>query len=252
VWEPYLLVVVFLPAWAVLMALPVSGRSTPLSIAEVGFLRQGKRGAVGTVVTGLYVDRLIEVQGRAFVRGGGPSHTAHGPLGQAVFETLAAPATLFFLSRRSEVGRQLAGMRDRLATEGLTPGRERWLAARAILVVVNLAALVQVSRTTSLGAWLLWVMVLLATVALWFVPRRTVAGHLRLAALRRGEGEVVTFSQQRVATNSVRKESALAFALGTATPPNLVSALARLPRRRIGPAENDWKKYLRPENHPFG
>lgn len=226
--QAYVWAALLLPVWAVLMWPPLRAASTTstMTIAEIGFLRAGALGALGTAATELYVDDLVTVERRGLVRGPGHLHTGVSPLGQAVYSAAVRRAGLRRLRLSGDVRKAVSQLRRRLAQEGLIPGRMRWFLARTVLLALATVSVLELLTGPSTPfAGMLCIAVLLAVAAASLVPRRTIAGQRRMAALQRGKGEVVLSADKRGDVWVMRDEPALAFALDGHPLPALIAVM---------------------------
>lgn len=221
-------------AWALLVWTPVPTRKlSGLSTVRTGLLRGGRRAAVRTAVTELFLGGLVEVRRNgALARGAGSMRTGGDPVVRAVYATLTTPTWFRLLPGRPRVRQAMADSVRRLATAGLIPGRLRWPLARLLLLVLAVKSIVHLIRALP-GYADLWPhgAALVAAMLAWLVPRRTVLGHLRLWSLRRrmkasGAGESDTPSARPV----------MKIALSGAVPAGLKPAFAR---RRLPSAFRD-------------
>jgi hypothetical protein len=106
-----------LPVWALLVWTPVPMRRlSELSAVQVGLVRRGRRAAVRTAVTTLYLDGLVEVRRNgALARGTGSMRTGGDQLVRAVYAALTTPNWFRLLPGRPRVRQAMADSGRRLA-----------------------------------------------------------------------------------------------------------------------------------------
>ena len=175
--------------WCWLTATPVRLRGDPeLSPAQVALLRQrGRRAALVAAVTELYVAGLVAVHGSGrLVRGDAAMTADRSELARAVYRVLVVPRGLHRVALFAPVRAALRAAADGLARSGAAPIRTRWRLSRLALAGVVVVTLAGVTRAGALPPLLVLPAVVLvaASVAAWFLPRRTVAGARLLRRLR--------------------------------------------------------------------
>lgn len=232
--DPYLWAAVLLPAWASLVWLPLTARGDrTLTAVEMGFLRHGTWGAIGTAVAQLHAGGQAVTPWRGtLARGPKPMRPGMDPLARAVYAALLSPTWLTTLTARSQVRSALRDLVSRMAAAGLVPGRLRWFLARAILIAVAVACLAQLLRRELTSQAVPYALTLLAAVVAWRVPRRSLAGYRTLVALRRQH--VPRPPTPDGATTELPSRAGIGYALTGAVDPALAKAFART-RRRPGP-----------------
>jgi uncharacterized protein (TIGR04222 family) len=187
--DPYLwLVLGVLVAVAALPLLPPAGpTAVDLSPTEVGLLRGGAKAALVTALTALHADGLIEIRRQGGVRRASAAMPAgRDSFERTVYAALHTPAGVRSLATRLAIRRALAVLAGRLADLGLMPGRLSWSVGRMALVAVLAVVVARlVAGDTQRPTFAILTAAALIAGCLWFLPRRTIAGHRVLRALRR-------------------------------------------------------------------
>ncbi|MER5882981.1 TIGR04222 domain-containing membrane protein [Streptomyces sp. NPDC001941] len=176
-------------AWALLRVAPAGDGARELTPQQAAFLRGGRRAAVTTAVTELYLlDAVIPARGGALRQERYP-RGERDPLRLALYRELVRPLGMRPLMVRPKVRRAVRELRARLAGAGLLRAAGRWRVARTLLgsvPVVMVAGLVVVPLGAPNTPAQLAVSALpvLGAAGLWCVRRVTPAGRAALDALR--------------------------------------------------------------------
>lgn len=218
-----------LAAWVLVMAFPMRASAPEPGHAESGLLRRGRWAALQAAVVRLHAAGLVEVdtEGR-LARTKRKLRSDIDGLAQAVYAAMPEPTSVLMLRIRPGVRQALGELVQRLAAHGLVQGRRRWRFSRALLVVVAVLCVRQLTggAGTVVDAALAMVL-LIAAVAAWFVPRRTVAGQRLLRQLRRQHDGMPQLIRDGDAGELTAEQVAMVHGLSGQAPAGLAGAFAR-------------------------
>ncbi|MET8367622.1 TIGR04222 domain-containing membrane protein [Micromonospora sp. NPDC005194] len=169
--------------------------AAPLGATEIGWLGGGNRGAVMAGLAMLHARGLL-APGVGRIRRIGSLPRDAEPLERALYAALYGSLGPRELASQKRVRRALRDVRRSLVERGLVRATSRRVLIPVLLVALppallaRLVALNAVDVTEGLVA-----VVVLVGIAVWFLPRRTVAGAQALAAARVRYGDLVERSQ---------------------------------------------------------
>ena len=230
----YLLAGVLWLLWAWLTAAPLRPRDEPeLSAPQIALLRvRGRRAALIAAVTELYAAGLVVVGRRGQLRRRDVAVPAGlSELARAVYRTLVLPRSLGSVALRAPVRAALRAAAGELARCGAAPSprRSRW--SRLALLSIVVVSLLGVTRAGALPPPLVLPapLLVLAAVAAWFAPRRTVAGTRLLRRLRREHADRWADRSRLPASSGTAAQVARASAVSGTVAPGLEALLRHGP-----------------------
>lgn len=166
-----------------------------LSATEIGWLQGGDWGAVIAGLAMLH-KRGVLATGVGRIRRTGSAPQDAEPLERALYAALYGSIGPRELARQKRVQRALRDVRQSLVERGLVRASSRRVLMPVLLVALPPALLPKLVATGMVGVTegLLTIVVLMG-IAVWLLPRRTVAGARALATARVRHGGLVERSQ---------------------------------------------------------